>query len=145
MTIGVLQCGRSWRSDSPDVKWDSPSCGRGPISILVIPIVTDSLTADRSKAEFPTTHWSQVVAAGNASAPEARAALAALCAAYWYPLYAFIRRRGHDSHSAEDIVQGFFALLLKKDGLTSVDRAQGPVSFIPDGGLFAFPRQSARL
>ncbi len=89
------------------------------------PAVTDFETADRSKAKFPTTHWSQVVAAGNASAPAARAALAALCATYWYPLYAFIRRRGHDSHSAEDIVQGFFAVLLEKGGLTSVDRAKG--------------------
>ena len=53
------------------------------------------------------------------------AALAALCAAYWYPLYAFVRRREHDPHSAEDIVQGFFALLLEKDGLTSVDRTKG--------------------
>jgi DNA-directed RNA polymerase specialized sigma24 family protein len=94
-------------------------------SISVIRTVLDSQTADRSKAQFPTTHWSQVVAAGNAAAPEARAALATLCAAYWYPLYAFVRRRGHDSHSAEDIVQGFFALLLEKDGLTSVDRAKG--------------------
>ena len=57
--------------------------------------------------------------------PKHCAALAALCAAYWYPLYAFVRRRGHDSHSAEDIVQGFFAVLLEKDGLTSVDRSKG--------------------
>jgi RNA polymerase sigma factor (sigma-70 family) len=92
---------------------------------MVIPTVTDSQTADRSKAQFPTTHWSQVVAAGKAATPEARGALAALCAAYWYPLYAFVRRRGHDSHSAEDIVQGFFTLLMEKDGLTSVDRAKG--------------------
>jgi len=96
-----------------------------PVPISVNRTVLDPQTADRSKAQFPTTHWSQVVAAGNAAAPEARAALAALCAAYWYPLYAFVRRRGHDCHSAEDIVQGFFTLLLEKDGLTSVDRAKG--------------------
>ncbi len=95
------------------------------VPITVIRIVLDPQTVDRSRAQFPTTHWSQVVAAGNASAPESRAALAALCAAYWYPLYAFVRRRGHDSHSAEDLVQGFFTLLLEKDGLTSVDRAKG--------------------
>jgi RNA polymerase sigma factor (sigma-70 family) len=87
--------------------------------------VIDSQRADRSNTPFPTTHWSQVVAAGNPSAPEARAALAALCAAYWYPLYAFVRRRGHDAHSAEDIVQGFFATLLEKDGLAAVDRTKG--------------------
>jgi RNA polymerase sigma factor (sigma-70 family) len=87
--------------------------------------VIDSQRADRSNVPFPTTHWSQVVAAGNPSAPEARAALAALCAAYWYPLYAFVRRRGYDSHSAEDLVQGFFTTLLEKDGLAAVDRTKG--------------------
>ena len=45
--------------------------------------------------------------------------------AYWYPLYAFARRCGHHPHSAEDIVQGFFATLLEKDGLTAVDRTKG--------------------
>jgi RNA polymerase sigma-70 factor (ECF subfamily) len=85
----------------------------------------DSQPAERPDASFPSTHWSRVVAAGNHSSPEARAALAELCAAYWYPLYAFVRRRGHDSHSAEDIVQGFFTVLLEKDGLNSVDRAKG--------------------
>ena len=48
-----------------------------------------------SKAPFPTTRWSRVVAAGDPAEPGARAALAELCAAYWYPLYAFVRRRGH--------------------------------------------------
>jgi RNA polymerase sigma factor (sigma-70 family) len=81
--------------------------------------------AQTSGAQFPTTHWSQVVAAANPAEPEARDALAALCRRYWYPLYAFIRRRGHDPASAEDLVQGFFAALLEKDGLSSVDRAKG--------------------
>jgi RNA polymerase sigma factor (sigma-70 family) len=78
-----------------------------------------------SSAQFPTTHWSQVVAAGDPAEPEARAALAALCGQYWYPLYAFIRRRGHDPASAEDLVQGFFAALLENEGLSSVDRGKG--------------------
>jgi RNA polymerase sigma factor (sigma-70 family) len=121
----ALDRGRTWRSASPVVKWDYSSYVWRVIPLLAIPVVTDSQAAEPSKAQFPTTHWSQVVAAGNASTPEARAALAALCAAYWYPLYAFVRRRGHDSHSAEDIVQGFFAALLEKDGLTSVDRTKG--------------------
>jgi DNA-directed RNA polymerase specialized sigma24 family protein len=78
-----------------------------------------------SNAQFPTTHWSEVVAAGDPAEPAARAALADLCGRYWYPLYAFIRRRGHDPASAEDLVQGFFAALLEKEVLSSVDRAKG--------------------
>jgi RNA polymerase sigma factor (sigma-70 family) len=90
----------------------------------IFPMI-DSERADRLNVPFPTTHWSQVIAAGDASAPEARAALAALCSAYWYPLYTFIRRRGHDPHSAEDLVQGFFAALLENGGLTDIDRRKG--------------------
>jgi RNA polymerase sigma factor (sigma-70 family) len=78
-----------------------------------------------SSAEFPTTHWSQVVAAGDSADPKARSALAALCGRYWYPLYAFIRRRGHDPAAAEDLVQGFFLALLEHESLSSVDRAKG--------------------
>jgi RNA polymerase sigma factor (sigma-70 family) len=65
------------------------------------------------------------MAASDPASPEARAALAELCAAYWYPLYAFVRRRGSDPQTAEDLVQGFFAALLEKDGLAAVDRAKG--------------------
>ncbi len=65
------------------------------------------------------------MAACDPAEPEARAALAALCGRYWYPLYAFIRRRGHDPSSAEDLVQGFFAALLEKEGLSSVNRSKG--------------------
>ncbi len=65
------------------------------------------------------------MAAGDPAGPEARAALAALCARYWYPLYAFIRRKGYDAASAEDLVQGFLAALLEKESLASVNRAKG--------------------
>jgi RNA polymerase sigma-70 factor (ECF subfamily) len=74
---------------------------------------------------FATTHWSLVVAAQDLAAPQARAALAELCRAYWYPLYAFIRRQGHDADQAQDLTQEFFARLLEKDGLASVDQAKG--------------------
>ncbi len=85
----------------------------------------DSQAAERPMAQFPTTQWSRVVAAGDRSMPDAGDALAELCAVYWYPLYAFIRRRGHDPEAAEDLVQGFFAALLEKDGLATVDRSKG--------------------
>ena len=74
---------------------------------------------------FATTHWSLVVAAGSDSSPEGRAALESLCAAYWYPLYAFARRGGAASHAAQDLVQGFFAELLEKDWIRAADRSRG--------------------
>ena len=52
------------------------------------------VAAPSSKAPFPTTRWSRVVAAGDPVDPGARAALGELCTAYWYPIYALIRRRG---------------------------------------------------
>jgi RNA polymerase sigma-70 factor (ECF subfamily) len=74
---------------------------------------------------FVTTRWSLIRAAQDPSAQASRAALAALCSAYWYPLYAFIRRQGHDAEEAQDLTQEFFARLLEKDGLAAVDRDKG--------------------
>jgi RNA polymerase sigma factor (sigma-70 family) len=74
---------------------------------------------------FLTTHWSVVV---NARAPDsktAKAALESLCRAYWYPLYAFVRRLGHSPHDAEDLIQGFFAQCIEKDYLRAADRDKG--------------------
>jgi RNA polymerase sigma factor (sigma-70 family) len=117
---------RSWRFGGTVVKWRNPSLGRWtPPRTRVIPSVTDPRESDRPRARFPTTHWSQVVKAGDRSAPGASAALAELCAAYWYPLYAFVRRRGHVPESAEDLVQGFFAALLEKGSLSTLDRTKG--------------------
>jgi RNA polymerase sigma-70 factor (ECF subfamily) len=75
--------------------------------------------------QFPTTHWGLVLAARDPAAPEERAALASLCAAYWYPLYAFVRRKGYDPERAADLTQEFFARLLEKDYLQSVDPSKG--------------------
>lgn len=74
---------------------------------------------------FETTCWSLVLAASDRAAPQADGALAALFAAYWYPLYAFIRRQGHDPDRAADLTQGFFTRLLEKEGLRSVDPSKG--------------------
>jgi RNA polymerase sigma factor (sigma-70 family) len=95
------------------------------IAIWVILSVTDPEVNEPPGAQFPTTHWSRVVTAGDRSAPGARDALAELCGVYWYPLYAFVRRRGHDPATAEDLVQGFFAALLEKESLATVDRSKG--------------------
>jgi RNA polymerase sigma-70 factor (ECF subfamily) len=76
-------------------------------------------------ARFPTTHWSCVAAAGGPPTPEARAALAELCAAYWYPIYALIRRKGHDPDAALDLTQDYFTRLLERGVLASADHRQG--------------------
>lgn len=62
---------------------------------------------------FATTHWSVVLAAGQPASPQAAAALEKLCRAYWYPLYAYVRRRGYSPEDAEDGTQSFFARLLE--------------------------------
>ena len=74
---------------------------------------------------FASTHWSVVLAAGGHDDRRSREALAKLCATYWYPLYAFVRRQGFGPEDAEDLTQGFFAHLLEHEALTTVDRAKG--------------------
>src|SRR5262245_55051916 len=70
----------------------------------------------RSAAKFDTTHWSVVVRAGGNQAQnsEAGIALQTLCRNYWFPLYAYVRRRGYARADAEDLTQSFFAKLLEK-------------------------------
>jgi RNA polymerase sigma factor (sigma-70 family) len=77
------------------------------------------------RASFGTTQWSLVLAARDRATPEAREALAALCETYWYPLYAFVRRKGYDRERAQDLVQGFFLRLLEKDDLHAVAPDKG--------------------
>jgi RNA polymerase sigma-70 factor (ECF subfamily) len=74
---------------------------------------------------FATTRWSLVIAAQDRSQPEAGQALAELCRLYWYPLYGYIRSRGHGHDEAQDLTQEFFARLLEKDGLAAVDQNKG--------------------
>lgn len=76
---------------------------------------------------FPSTLWTVVLRAGQDDATEARSALSQLCEAYWYPLYSFIRRRGHAPHDAEDLTQAFFSHVLDKHALGGVG---------PEGGRF---------
>jgi RNA polymerase sigma factor (sigma-70 family) len=73
---------------------------------------------------FPNTRWSVVLAARQPT-PESAAALEAICRAYWYPLYAYVRRSGHSPHDAQDLTQEFFHRLLAKRWLDSADREKG--------------------
>jgi DNA-directed RNA polymerase specialized sigma24 family protein len=87
---------------------------------------------------FTTTHWSVVLAAGGSTAPHAREALEKLCRSYWYPLYAYVRRRGHDEDTAKDLTQAFFARLLEKNYLAQADRERGKFRSFLIGALKHF-------
>ena len=76
-------------------------------------------------ADFASTRWSIVLAAGQPSAPDARDALATLCQDYWYPLYAYVRRRVRDPNQAQDVIQEFFGRLLEKNLLVVADPKRG--------------------
>jgi RNA polymerase sigma-70 factor (ECF subfamily) len=76
-------------------------------------------------ATFATTHWSVVLAAREEDTPLAAEALETLCRAYWYPLYAFVRRQGRNPEDAQDLTHGFFAHLLRKDFLSGVGPEKG--------------------
>src|SRR5437879_11437993 len=73
---------------------------------------------------FTTTHWSVVLTAQERS-PAADAALEKLCRTYWWPLYGFIRREGYSPEEAQDLTQGFFAMLLERRDLDAVRREKG--------------------
>jgi len=76
-------------------------------------------------ARFATTHWSVVLAAGEPESTRHRQALEALCRAYWYPLYAFLRGQGNDTAQAEDYTQAFLAYVLEKQALSKADPNRG--------------------
>jgi RNA polymerase sigma factor (sigma-70 family) len=77
-------------------------------------------------AGFAATHWTVVLSAARGSGtPRAAAAMAELCRTYWYPLYAYVRRRNYDAHEAEDLTQEFFVRLIAKNYLADVDRQKG--------------------
>jgi len=81
--------------------------------------------AGRSSSAFHTTSWTLVQAAASESGKDSDRALAELCRAYWQPVYAFIRRCGHDRDSAQDLSQEFFALLIEKNYLLDADQSRG--------------------
>jgi RNA polymerase sigma factor (sigma-70 family) len=91
-----------------------------------VSLITIGLAAvgENGAAAFATTHWSMVVAAQGDS-PEADKALERLCRTYWQPIYSFIRRQGATPEDAQDLTQGFFALLLERRDLDTVRKEKG--------------------
>jgi RNA polymerase sigma-70 factor (ECF subfamily) len=84
----------------------------------------DDLTPSIDR-QFTTTHWTTVRMAGSNSAPEAKMALENLCRAYWYPLYAYVRRKGNSEADAKDLTQQFIARLLQGGRLALADPGRG--------------------
>jgi DNA-directed RNA polymerase specialized sigma24 family protein len=74
---------------------------------------------------FHTTRWSAVLLSAQSRAPGSQSALADLCRIYWYPIYAFVRRRGSSPEDAQDLTQSFFLHLLEHKALRQVSPVKG--------------------
>lgn len=85
---------------------------------------TEVGSAQDGPVAFATTHWSVVLEAQSES-PAAQEALEKLCRTYWWPIYGFVRRHGYSPEEAQDLTQGFFALLLERRDLDAVRREKG--------------------
>jgi RNA polymerase sigma-70 factor (ECF subfamily) len=92
-------------------------------SCLTSETTTSSTTAPGDI--FATTHWTVVLAAGRRHTPQSDGALEELCRTYWFPLYAYVRRRGHTKEDAEDLTQAFFARFLAKNYLEGLSAERG--------------------
>src|SRR5262245_16790432 len=82
-------------------------------------------TAAKPRDYFVKTHWTMVRQASRSDSTRAHAALDKLCQTYWYPLYAYVRRRGHSAHDAQDLTQAFFEKLLERKWVGDADRERG--------------------
>lgn len=86
---------------------------------------SDSQTPDVERRAFATTSWSMVLEAADSDQENQTLALAELCQAYWFPLYAFVRRKGIGRSEAEDMTQAFFTELLEKNRLAHAEPSRG--------------------
>ena len=106
---------------------------QNPVISDILPIMNEKktsftesgLNAMRHGGAFPATRWSIVLRARQQGEPRAAEALAELCKTYWKPVYAFLRRQGNTPHDAEDLTQGFFAMLLERDSFADVEESKG--------------------
>jgi RNA polymerase sigma-70 factor (ECF subfamily) len=86
---------------------------------------SSEIPASSKRTAFAATHWSVVLAASDDNTSQARRALACLCEAYWYPLYAYARRCGHSPEDAQDLTQAFFAQLIGHNWVAHADPHKG--------------------
>jgi len=113
------------------VMWYRLDCGapfylnrRVPAGNRVSSLTAVSASAQKRAVAFTTTQWSVVLNAQGAS-PSAQEALEKLCRTYWWPLYGFVRRQGYNPEEAQDLTQGFFAMLLERKDFDTVRRDKG--------------------
>jgi RNA polymerase sigma-70 factor (ECF subfamily) len=105
------------------------NCGRA--GVRIVPARPHRQWHNRLRIEeaivagFQTTRWSLILKAAEGDSAEATLALALLCEAYWYPVYAFVRRQGHAPPDAEDLTQSYFARFLEKDVVRGVRPESG--------------------
>jgi len=92
---------------------------------IIVMSKQDRISVHPGARQFATTRWSIVMSAGHTSSPDSRRALESLCETYWYPLYAYVRRRVPDVNEAQDLTQAFFAELLEKNFVGSATPARG--------------------
>ncbi len=86
---------------------------------------SSSWSAGSARGVFAPTRWTVVLTAGRTDTPRAQEALSGLCETYWYPLYKYVRRRGHSPEDAKDLTQEFFARLLAHNWVARADRHKG--------------------
>ena len=89
------------------------------------PSAPPSAEVAAGRGVFVTTQWSMVLSAAGDGSTQAQGALERLCRIYWFPLYAYVRRRGHSAEDAQDLTQAFFARLLERHWLGAADRECG--------------------
>ena len=95
-------------------------------AIVAMSEAEDEVTApSQANQQFATTHWSVVLAAKGPASPDAAEALEQLCRAYWYPLYAYVRRRGYSVEEAQDLTQEYFARLIEKQWVAAANPGKG--------------------
>jgi DNA-directed RNA polymerase specialized sigma24 family protein len=124
----MAQAGKMPALRGVDSLFDTLGVARYPRAVQMTSDGTTSSGPEARQAPagcFVTTHWSVVLTAGQSDTPRAQSALEKLCRAYWFPLYAYARRRGHSIEDAQDLTQEFFARVLERHWLARADQAKG--------------------